>query len=101
MNNIVDNVKKVYINKLNITTFILKKLNLFHYMQLLLLKVSILIHFNLKRRLYININIFKKCDIRRYLYYILNKLLNKSLSLKMIQLILFLSYNLINVETWY
>ena len=42
----MDNIKKVYINRLNITIFILKKLNLFHYMQSLLLKVSILIHFN-------------------------------------------------------
>ena len=53
-------------------------------MQLLLLKVSILIHFNLKQQLYININIFKKCSIKKYLYYILNKLLNKFSNLKTI-----------------
>ena len=44
----MNNVKKVYINKLNIITSIFKELNLFYYIQLLLLKTSILIYFNLK-----------------------------------------------------
>ena len=70
-------------------------------MQLLLLKTSILIHFNLKQQLYININIFKEYNIKEYLYYILNELLNKLSGFKIIQLILFLSYNLINIKTQY
>ena len=44
----MDNVKKIHMNRLNVTTFIFKKLNSFHHMQLLLLKTSILIHFNSK-----------------------------------------------------
>ena len=53
-------------------------------MQLLLLKALILIYFNSKWQLYININIFKKYNIERYFYYILNKLLNKPSGSKMI-----------------
>ena len=53
-------------------------------MQSLLLKTLILIHFNSEQQFYININTFKKCNIKEYLYYILNKLLNKPLNLKII-----------------
>ena len=53
-------------------------------MQLLLLKTLILIYFNSEWQLYININIFKKCNIEKYLYYILNELLNKLPGFKMI-----------------
>ena len=53
-------------------------------MQLLLSKASILIYFNSEQRLYININIFKKYNIKGYFYYILNKLLNKLLNPKII-----------------
>ena len=45
-NSIINNIKKVYINKLNIIIFIFKELNSFHHIQLLLLKVLILIYFN-------------------------------------------------------
>ena len=44
----MNNVKKVYADRFNITIFISRELNLFHYMQLLLLKALILIYFNLK-----------------------------------------------------
>ena len=44
----MNNVKKVYISRFNIITFIFKKLNSFYHIQSLLLKVLILIHFNLK-----------------------------------------------------
>ena len=80
----MSNTKKVYINKLNVTISISKELNLFYYIQLLLLKASILIYFNSEWQLYININTFKECDIGKYLYYILNELLNKPSGLKII-----------------
>ena len=84
LNSIINNVKKVYTNRLNIIIFIFKELNLFYYIQLLLLKTSILIYFNSEWQLYININTFKKCDIKGYFYYILNELLNKFPDFKII-----------------
>ena len=42
----MSNVKKVYTDRFNVITSIFKKLNLFYYIQLLLLKALILIHFN-------------------------------------------------------
>ena len=42
----MDNIRKVYTGRFNVTIFIFKELNLFHYIQSLLLKVSILIYFD-------------------------------------------------------
>ena len=95
------NVKKVHAGRFDVTTPILRELNSFHHIQSLLLKASILVHFNSEWQLYINIDASKECDIEGYLYHVSNEPLDKPPGPKTIQPILFLSCDLINVETWY
>jgi len=48
---------------------ILKKLNVFHYLQSLFSQSIILMHFSSKQQLYIDLNVFKEFSFEMYIYY--------------------------------
>ena len=48
---------------------ILKKLNIFHYLQSLFSQSIILMHFLLKQQLYIDLNVFKEFSFEVHMYY--------------------------------
>jgi len=63
---------------------ILKKLNVFHYLQSLFSQSIILMHFSSKQQLYIDLNVFKEFSFEMYIYIMQKRLLktvlqNKSL----------------------
>ncbi len=54
---------------IRLNKLILKKLNIFHYLQSLFSQSIILMHFLSKQQLYIDLNVFKEFDFEVHIYY--------------------------------
>jgi len=64
-----ENAKKQIIIIIRLNKSILKKLNIFHYLQSLFSQSIILMHFLSKQQLYIDLNAFKEFDFEVHVYY--------------------------------
>ena len=95
----VGNVRKVFI-KLKSIKLILLKLESFKALQEHFYKLSFLIYFDLKRKLYINLDISKQYKFKVIIYYIKNKPEDDILR-NVIKLIMFLSKKLNNAKKNY
>ena len=67
---ITDNARKIYSKKIKIKYFIEKKLAAFKALQILLFKSSFFIYINLRRQLYIDLNVSKKFDFNVMIYHV-------------------------------
>ena len=101
---IVDNVKKIYSRNIKIKNSTVEKLTFFQILQSLLVKLFYLIHLNLTRKLFVNLDSNKKFELVDMIYHVKNIVnwddKNYS-SRKFIESILFFSRLLIDVETKY
>ena len=69
-NLVVENVRRIYFNKIRLQYFTKQKLILLDILQNLLTKSFYLIHSNTKKQSFINFNVNKKFDFNIILYYI-------------------------------
>ena len=101
---VTDNVKKIFFRTIKIKNFISRKFASFQTFQILLSKSFYLIHVDLSRRIYIDLNVNKKFDLNVMMYHI-KKSINwdekNYSSRKAIKSILFLSRLLFDVEIKY
>ena len=99
-----NNARKKAASRASLTVFTFKKFSSFLYLQKLFSLSFILIHFDEKRILYIDLNASKKFDLVAHVYHDVDektRKLNEKFKQKTKQLILFLSRFLFNVETKY
>ncbi len=64
-----ENTRKWMIIIIRLNKLILKKLNVFHYLQSLFSQSIILMHFLSKQQLYIDLNVFKEFSFEVHVYY--------------------------------
>ena len=86
----------IIIIKLN--KLILKKLNIFYYLQSLFSQSIILIHFSSKQQLYIDLNVFKEFDFKAHIYYTKEITEDSTSKQKFMKSVLFLSRLLQDVK---
>ena len=99
-----DNARKKAASRASLTVFTFKKLSSFLHLQKLFSSSFILIHFDEKRILYIDLNASKEFNLVAHVYYDVDektRKLNEEFKQKTKQLILFLSRLLSDVETRY
>ena len=100
---IAKNVRRVYFSKTRVQHFTTEELISFDALQIVLTKFFYLIHSNLKRQLFIDLNVNKKFDFDVMLYYVKKVFFesNKYFSRHVIESIFFFSRLLTDVETRY
>ena len=76
---IINNTRCAYFLKTQLKNFIKTKLKFFRFFQNFLFKLLFLIYVNIKRLLFINLNINKKFDIEIMLYYVKKTFFKKKL----------------------
>jgi len=86
---------------IRLNKLILKKLNIFHYLQSLFSQSIILIHFSSKQQLYIDLNVFKEFNFEVHIYHLKEITENSTLKQKFIKSVLFLSRLLQDAEMQY
>lgn len=91
--NIEDNTQKLSADSISIMKSTLKKLNVFHQLQSLFSCLSLLVHFDSKHQLYIDLNALKKFNFEAHVYHTkMNVIITVEISKqKSIELIMFLS----------
>ena len=67
---IINNIKKAFSRNIKIKNFIFAKIAFFKTFQFLLVKFLYFVHYNLKKKLYIDFNFNKKFDLTNIIYYI-------------------------------
>ena len=97
-----NNVRKTFANRIRVDNSTLKKIVLFQILQFFLSKFIYLIHYNIKRQIYINLNVNKKFDIEIIIYHVKKNFCNENYSSRFaIKFILFLSRFLSFAKTKY
>ena len=103
----IENARKTYSSKTRVQYFTTSKRISFDALQTILTKSFYLIHSNIKRQLFIDLNVSKKFDFEIMLYYVKkiylknSQQLDKYSSRHVIKSVLFLSRLVINVESKY
>ena len=98
--NVEDNICKSLTDRTAIKELTLSELNSFHQLQGLFLKLTILIHYDLKCQLYADMNALKEFSFRAHIYYI-KESHDSTSNQKSMKSILFLNKTLTNAETHY
>ena len=99
-----DNVKKIYSRNIKIKNFTFEEIIFFQILQSLLIKFFYLVHSNFVRKLFVNFDSNKKFELIDMIYHVKNNVNwndKEYSSRKFIELILFLSRLLIDVEIKY
>ena len=103
LESVVDNARKVYSKEIKIQHLIDRERLFFQILQTLIFKLSYLVHSDLARRLYVDLDASKKFDFDAIIYHV--KLINwndiEYSSRKIIQSIMFLSRLLASAKTRY
>ena len=108
---IVENVKKIYFEKIKIQNSTEREITLFSILQDLLSKFFYLIHVNIKRTLFIDFNVNKKFDFDVIIYHVKKEWLQKTFenekhdyfSRIVVEFILFLNrlLNFVKIRYWF
>ena len=103
---IVKNVKRVYFSKTRVQHFTTKELILFKILQIILTKSFYFVHSNIKRQLFIDLNVNKMFDFDVILYYVKKVFFDqiefdKYFFRHVIELIFFFNRFVIDVKTKY
>ena len=101
---VVDNVKKTYFRNIRIKNSTFEKITFFQILQSLLIKLFYLVHSNFAKKLFVNLDFNKKFELVDMIYHVKNSANwndKEYSSRKSIELILFLSRFLIDVEIKY
>ena len=97
-----NNARKIFANRIRIDNSTLKEIVSFQILQFFLSKFIYLIHHNVTRQIYINLNVNKKFDIETIIYHLKKKFCNENYSSRFaIKFILFLSRFLNFAKTKY
>ncbi len=96
-----ENTRKWMIIIIRLNKLILKKLNVFHYLQSLFSQSIILMHFLSKQQLYIDLNVFKEFSFEVHVYYTKEFAEDSTSKEKFMKSVLFLSRLLQDVKMQY
>ena len=76
----IDNIKQQQFIQLKIFAFIAKKIEIFDKLQNVFVDFTFLIYFDLNRRLYVNLNVFKRWEFVVIIYYVIENSLKSVVS---------------------